>query len=107
MEEKRLPRRMMFGELVGDTGYSGGQEDRMVRLEEDIKKTGVKFEGWRKAAQKASGWFQRVEEGRSCGNRMAQRAVELQSDTRRRRPRHLPSTPIRGGGRGRGSCPRD
>ena len=33
MGEERLPRRVMFGKLVGGKGYSGGQEkDWMVHL---------------------------------------------------------------------------
>ena len=64
MREERLPQRVMFGELVGGKGYSGGQEkDWTVRLEEDMKEFGMKFEGWRKASQKAGRWFRRVEEG--------------------------------------------
>ena len=35
----------------------------MVHLKEDISAFGIKFEGWRKAAQKAGIWFRRVEEG--------------------------------------------
>ena len=37
MGEERLPQRVMFGELVGGKGYSGGQEkDWMAHLKEDI-----------------------------------------------------------------------
>ena len=51
--EERLPQRVMFGELVGGKGYSGGQEkDWLVHLKEDTPVFGMKFEGWRKAAQK-------------------------------------------------------
>ena len=47
MGEERLPQRVMFGELVGGKGYSGGQEkDWMVHLKEDISVFGMKFEGW-------------------------------------------------------------
>ena len=35
----------------------------MVHLKEDMSVFGMKFEGWRKAAQKAGRWFRRVEEG--------------------------------------------
>ena len=53
MGEERLPRRVMFGEMLGGKGYSGGQEwDWMKDLEEDLKAFGIKFEGWREAAQK-------------------------------------------------------
>ena len=53
----------MFGEMLGGKGYSGGQEwDCMKDLEEDRQAFGIKFEGWREAAQKVGGWFRRVEE---------------------------------------------
>ena len=64
MEEGRLPQREMFGELVGGKDYSGGQEkDWMAHLKEDMSVFGMKFEGWRKAAQKAGIWIRHVEEG--------------------------------------------
>ena len=57
-EEERLPQRVMVGEFVGGKGYSGGQEkDWMEHLKEDMLVFGMKFEGWRKAAQKAGRWF--------------------------------------------------
>ena len=41
--------------MVGDKGYSGGQEwDWMRYIEEDLKKFGIKLEGWREAKQKAA-----------------------------------------------------
>ena len=64
MGEERLPQRVMFGELVGGKGYSRGQaKDSLVHLKGDMSVFGMKFEGWRKAAQKAGRWFRRVEEG--------------------------------------------
>ena len=52
------------GELVGGKGYLGEQaKDWMAHLKEDMSVFGMKFEGWRKAAQKAGRWFWRVEEG--------------------------------------------
>ena len=64
MREERLPQRVMFGEIVGGKGYSGGQErDWLVHLKEDMSVFGMKFEGWRKAAQKAGRWSRRVEGG--------------------------------------------
>ena len=63
LEEERLPQRVMFGEFIGGKGYSGRQEkDSMDHLKEDMSVFGMKFEGWRKAAQKAGRWFRRVEE---------------------------------------------
>ena len=64
MGEGRLPRRVMFGEMRGGKGYSGGQEwDWMKDLEEDLKASGIEFDGWRKAAQKVGRWFRRPKEG--------------------------------------------
>ena len=58
MGEERLPQRVMFGEFVGGKGYPGGQEkDWMDHLKEDVSVFRMKFEGWRKAAQKAGRWF--------------------------------------------------
>ena len=54
----------MFGEMLEGKGYSGGQEwDWMKALEEDLKASGIKFEGLCEAAQKVGRWFRRVEEG--------------------------------------------
>ena len=82
MGEERLPQRVMFGEFVGDKGYSGGQEkDWLVHLEEDVSLVRMEFEGWRKAAQKAGRWFRRIEEGAefcSCGKVMRRRDAKLQ-----------------------------
>ena len=58
MEEERLPRRVMFGEMLGGKGYSAGQEwDWMQDLEEYVNAFGIKFEGWHEAAQKVGRWF--------------------------------------------------
>ena len=55
---------MPFGEMLGGKAYSGGQDwDWMKDLEEDLKAFGIKFEGWREAAQKVGRWLRRVEEG--------------------------------------------
>ena len=37
--------------------------DWMKDLEEDLKASGIKFEGWLESAQKVGRWFRRVEEG--------------------------------------------
>ena len=58
MGEERLPRRVMFGEMLEGKGYSGGQEwDWMKDLEEDLQAFGIKFEGCCEAAQKVGRWF--------------------------------------------------
>ena len=64
MGEEHLLQMVMFGKLVGGMDYSGGHEkDWKVHLTEDMSAFGMKFEGWRKDAQKAGRWFRRVEEG--------------------------------------------
>ena len=73
MGDEHLPHRVMFMGLDEGKRYSGGQEkDWMVHLKENMSAFGLHFEGWRKAAQKASRWFLPVEEGApghsSCGN---------------------------------------
>ena len=46
MGEKRLPQRVMFGEFVGDKGYSGEQEkDWMAHVKEDMSVFAMRFEG--------------------------------------------------------------
>ena len=59
MGEESLPQRVVFGELVGGEGYSGGQAKDWMDccLEEDMTEFGMKFKGWRKVAQKAGRWF--------------------------------------------------
>ena len=49
---------MIIGELVAVKGYSGEQEkDWIAHLKEDMSVFGMKFEGGRKATQKAGRWF--------------------------------------------------
>ena len=53
----RLTNVFLLCDIMGK-GYSGGQElDWMKDLEEDLKAFGIKFEGWREAAQKIGRWF--------------------------------------------------
>ena len=85
--EDRLPQRVMLGKLVGGKGYSGGQEkDWMDHLNEDMSVFGMKFEAWRKAAQKAGRWFRRVDEGaelfmRNCHETERRKAAERRAKT--------------------------
>ena len=53
---------------------------------------GMKFEGWRKAAQKAGHYFRRLEEGDEIflRNGMKRRDAKLRSDEKRLRQRHPP-----------------
>ena len=97
---------MMFGELVGGKGCSGGQEkDWMAHLKEDMSVFGMKFEGWRKVAQKAGRWFRRVEEGAELFMRKWHETERRKAAERRAKAAAAPSTvgiskrPA-GGGRG-------
>ena len=109
MGEERLPQRVMFGELVGGKGFSGGQEkDWMVCLEEDMSAFGIMFEGWRKASQKAGRWFRRVEEGAESFMRKLHDAEICRAAERHPKAAAAPSTvgiferPGGGGEGGRG-----
>ena len=96
----------MFGELVGGKGYSEGQEkDWLVHLKEDMSVFGMKFEGWRKAAQKAGRWFRRVEEGAELFMRNWHEAERRRAAERHAKAAAAPSTvgiPKRPGGGGGG-----
>ena len=110
--EERLPQRVMFGELVGGKGYSGGQEkDWLVHLKDDMLVFGMKFEAWRKAAKKAGRWFRRVEEGAELFMRKWHETKRRRAAERRAKAAAAPSTvgisKRPGGGGGRASCPRD
>ena len=79
----------------------------MVRLEEDPTEFGIKFEGWRKAAQKAGRWLRRVEEGEAAFMRKwhaaeSCRAAERQAKAAAAPPTVGISTRPGGGGRGAG-----
>ena len=128
MGEERLPQRVMFGELLGGNGYSGGQESWMAHLKKDMSVFRMKFEGWRKAAQKAGRLFRRVEEGAESFMRKWHDAKRYKAA--KRQAKAAAAAPIvgiskrpEGGGRGAGggggrreeggrgeggaSCPRD
>ena len=65
MDNERLPKRVMFGEVDGGKGFSGGQEqDCMGCLEHDLSlfnlPTGTNH--WTLAVKKPGEWFRRVEE---------------------------------------------
>ena len=51
MEDTRLPKRVMFGELVGGTGSAGGQEKEwMGCLLDDLRGFGIHPDKWTIAA---------------------------------------------------------
>ena len=88
----------------------------MGHLKEDMSVFGMKFEGWRKAAQKANRWFRRVEEGAELFMRNWHETERHKAAERRAtlRQRHPPSASLSGRGEGEGgggeegraSCPR-
>ena len=106
MGEERLPQRVMFGELVGGKGYSGGQEkDWMDHLKEDMSVLRMTSKGWRKAAQKAGKWFRRVEEGAELFMRNWHETERRKAAERRAKAAEAPPTvgiSKRPGGGGRG-----
>ena len=105
MGEERLPQRVMFREFVRGKCFSGGQEkDWMDHLKEVMSVFGMKFEGWRKAAQKAGRWFRRVEEGTKLFMRNWHETERRKAAERRERlrQRHPPLASLSGRGKGRG-----
>ena len=65
MDNGRLPKRVMFGEVEGAKGYWGGQErDWMGCLEHDLSLFNLPTEAehWALAATKPGKWFRRIEE---------------------------------------------
>ena len=64
-DNERLPQRVMFGEVDGGKGYSGGQEqDWMGCLERHLSLFSLPTEAkhWTLAAEKPGWWLRRVEE---------------------------------------------
>ena len=107
MGEERLPQRVMFGEFVGGKGYSEGQEkDWMDHVKEDMSFFGMKFEEWRKAAQKAGRCFRRVEKKAELFMRNWHETERRKAAERRAKVAAAPSTvgiskrPERGGREG-------
>ena len=50
----------MFGKVLWGKSYTGEQEWGWIKdLGEDLKAFGMKFEGWREAAQNVGRWFRR------------------------------------------------
>ena len=65
MDNERLPKRVMFGEVDGGKGYSGGQEqDWMACLQHDLSLFNLPTEAkhWTLAAKKPGEWFRPVED---------------------------------------------
>ena len=64
MEDARLPKCAMFGDLVGGVVSSGGQEKEwMGCLLGDLRAFGVKIDQWTIAAQHEGEWLRTAKQG--------------------------------------------
>ena len=64
MEDTRLPKRVMFGELVGGAVSSEGQEKEWMRcLLGDLRDFGIKTDQWTIAAQDDGEWLRTAKQG--------------------------------------------
>ena len=67
MEDARLPKCVMFGELVGDAGCVGGQEkEGMGCFLDDLRAFGINTNQWATAAQGDRKWRRTAEQGAEC-----------------------------------------
>ena len=80
MEDKRLPKCVMFGELVGGAGFVGGQEKECVGcFLDDLRAFRINADQWTTAAQDEEEWCRTAEQGAECfmGNASLQRKPGL------------------------------
>ena len=64
MEDTRLPKGVMFGEMVGGAGCVGGQEEEwMERFLDDLRAFGNNANQWTTAAQDEGEWHRAAEKG--------------------------------------------
>ena len=70
----------------------GPEKDWTAHLKEDMSVFGMKFEGWRKAAQKAGRWFRRVDEGAELFMRNWHETERRKAAERRAKAAAVPST---------------
>ena len=64
MEDTRLPKCVMFGELVGGAGCGGGQDKRWMRcVLDDLRAFGINADQWATAAQDEGEWRSTAEQG--------------------------------------------
>ena len=64
MEDTRLPKCVMFGEMVGGAGCVGGQEKEwMGCFLDDLRAFGINADQWTTAAQDEGEWRRTVEQG--------------------------------------------
>ena len=64
IEDTRLPKCVMFGELVGGAGCVGGQEKEwMGCFVDDLRAFGINADQWTTAAQDEGEWRRTAEQG--------------------------------------------
>ena len=64
MEDTRLPKCVMFGEVVGGAGSAGGQEKEwMGCLLDDLRAFGIQTDQWTVAAQDEGEWHKKAKQG--------------------------------------------
>ena len=64
MEDTRLPKCVMFGEMVGGVGCVGGQEKEcMGCFLDDLRAFGINADQWTTAAQDEGKWRRTAEQG--------------------------------------------
>ena len=64
MEDTRLPKCVMFGEMVGGAGCVGGQKKEwMGCFLDDLRAFGINADQWTTTAQDEGEWHRTVEQG--------------------------------------------
>ena len=64
MEDTRLPKCLMFGELGGGAGCMGGQEEKRTGcFLDDLRAFGINADQWTTAAQDEGEWRRTAEQG--------------------------------------------
>ena len=64
MEDTRLPKCVMFGEMVGGAGCVGGQEKKLMGFFlDDLRAFGINADQWMTAAQDERKWRRTAEQG--------------------------------------------
>ena len=64
MEDTRLPKCVMFGELVGGTGCVGGQKKEWMEcFLDNLRAFGINADQWTTAAQDEEEWRRTAEQG--------------------------------------------
>ena len=67
MEDTRLPKCVMFGELVGRAGCVGGKKKEWMRcFQDDLRAFGINADRCKTAAQDEGGWRKTAEQGAGC-----------------------------------------